>query len=62
MSTDDDVQRFYQEAQSAAKLDHPNIVPIYEIGKQVQGRHYFTMAFIEGDSLSRPASRTRASC
>ena len=35
---------------SAAQLEHPNIVPIYEI-KEVQGRHYFTMAFIEGSTL-----------
>ena len=50
VSTDVAVKRFYQEAQSAAKLEHPNIVPIYEI-KEVQGRHYFTMAFIEGSTL-----------
>ena len=50
VSTDVAVKRFYQEAQSAAKLEHPNIVPIYEI-KELQGRHYFTMAFIEGSTL-----------
>ena len=44
------VNRFYQEAQAAAILDHPNIVPIYDIG-EIEHRHYFTMAFIEGLSL-----------
>jgi tRNA A-37 threonylcarbamoyl transferase component Bud32 len=44
------VKRFYQEARSAAQLEHPNIVPIYEI-KELHGRHYFTMAFIEGSTL-----------
>jgi predicted Ser/Thr protein kinase len=44
------VQRFYEEARSAATLDHPYIVPIYEIDQQ-DGHHYFTMAFVEGTSL-----------
>jgi eukaryotic-like serine/threonine-protein kinase len=50
-ATGEDVERFCLEARSAANLDHPNIVPIYEIG-QHQGRHYFSMAFIEGSSLT----------
>ncbi|HXI85126.1 MAG TPA: PQQ-binding-like beta-propeller repeat protein [Verrucomicrobiae bacterium] len=47
----DQVQRFFYEAQSAAKLQHPNIVPIHEFGTH-EGLHYFTMDFIEGQSLA----------
>lgn len=47
-----DVQRFRIEAESAARLDHPGIVPIYEIG-EVGGNHFYSMKFIGGTSLSR---------
>ncbi len=46
-----EVDRFKIEAQSAAHLDHPNIVPVYEIG-EISGRHFFSMALVEGQSLA----------
>ena len=51
-----DVKRFYSEAEAAAKLEHPNIVPIFEIG-QAEGQHFFSMAFVEGESLAHRVSR-----
>jgi len=47
--------RFKREAQAAAKLDHPNIISVYEVSEH-KGRPYFAMAHVEGKSLKEFAA------
>ena len=51
LASREEVARFHREAEAAARLEHPNIVPIYEIGTDGD-QHYFTMGFVTGPSLS----------
>ena len=52
LANEDEVQRFRTEAAAAAKLQHPNIVAVYDTDV-VDGHHYFTMEFIDGVGLDR---------
>ncbi|MEO0413673.1 MAG: serine/threonine-protein kinase, partial [Verrucomicrobiota bacterium] len=45
------VERFEREAQAMARLDHPNIIKVYEYGVTNSGTHFFTMEFVEGHDL-----------
>jgi serine/threonine-protein kinase len=52
LASDEERRRFRREAEAAAQLHHPGIVPIYEIG-QWQGYDFFSMALIDGPTLQQ---------
>ncbi|MHC5039631.1 MAG: protein kinase domain-containing protein [Planctomycetota bacterium] len=45
------VERFVEEAQVTGQLEHPNIVPVHELGLDPDGKVYFTMKLVKGESL-----------
>lgn len=55
---EDFVTRFRTEAAAAAKVEHPNIVPIYTIGSD-QGHHFFAMQLVVGETLGQLLARQR---
>lgn len=59
-SNDDEfVMKFRREAQGAAKLSHPNIVNIYDVGKELN-RHYIIMEYVSGETLKDKIQREGA--
>ena len=52
LATQRDKDRFLLEARAAARLRHPNICPIYDVGEH-EGVPYIAMGFIEGDTPQR---------
>jgi len=48
--------RFVREARVTGQLEHPNIVPVYEVGQRADGRPYFTMKSIRGRSFGEALS------
>ena len=53
--------RFLEEAQVTGQLEHPNIVPIHELGKDADGNLYFTMKLVKGKSLGETLKAQRSS-
>ena len=52
LATSDEVARFRAEATAAGQLQHPNIVPIYEVGEE-GGQLYFAMQLVDGTTLAQ---------
>ncbi len=50
LAREEDKRRLQIEAEAAARLEHPGIVPIYEAG-EIDGQHFFSMGYIDGGSL-----------
>jgi serine/threonine protein kinase/Tol biopolymer transport system component len=54
------VERFRREARATARIHHPNIVPVYEVGEE-RGSHFYAMEYLAGPSLDRVIAEARAS-
>lgn len=52
------VARFLREARVTGQLEHPNIVPVYELGRRSDGRLYYTMRIVRGQTLAAVIART----
>jgi serine/threonine-protein kinase len=50
------VMRFLQEARAQARIDHPNVCHVYEVG-EVHGRAYIAMQFVDGEQLGKAAAK-----
>ena len=55
----DRVMRFVEEVRTVGQLDHPNIVPVHDVGVDHLGRYYFVMKHLQGETLESIIERLR---
>lgn len=53
------IMRFLEEVQTVGQLEHPNIVPIHDVGIDDDNNYYFTMKFVQGETLSGVIEKLR---
>jgi serine/threonine-protein kinase len=57
--SDDAVLRFAEEIRTVGQLEHPNIVPIHDVGVDGDGQYYFVMKYVEGETLEAVIAKLR---
>lgn len=48
---EESLRRFAEEVRIIGQLEHPNITPVHDVGVDEEGRHYFVMKYVEGETL-----------
>jgi serine/threonine-protein kinase len=56
----DALERFAREVRIVGRLEHPGIVPVHDVGIDGEGRHYFVMKYVEGETLESILDALRA--
>ena len=57
---DASVLRFAEEVRTVGRLEHPNIVPIHDVGVDEKGQYFFVMKYVEGETLESVIAKLRA--
>ncbi len=52
--------RFIDEIRTVGRLEHPNIVPVHDVGMDENGRYFFVMRYVEGETLEEVIKKLRA--
>ena len=60
-ASDANVRQFYHDTMAVATLDHPGIVPIFDVG-QHDGQHFVSMGYVEGETLAKKNPAAVSAC